>query len=382
MKLDSLQLDPYQVLFPLGVLHAIWGAWLWVGFAFGSTPYPGVAHAQIMVGGFLLSFALGFLLTAIPKFTGSPPCSRKELGMAAGFSIATFYYPRGLVSLGALLFLAIFVARRFRQRQYVPPPYFVLLPGGFLLGISGAAILALVDSGALSGEWVPAGRLFLDYGMMLLFLLGIGAKLIAALLGWAEPPLVQLQSAKVRRPERSREYYVPTIIGIILIGGFLLEARGNLTVGRLLRAVGATWIATTQWRLPRPPRRRARHAWWLWISAGALVVSLWVHALVPEYGVQAAHLTFIGGLGLITLLVAARVTLAHGNFDLAIETRSRIFGVVATLALLAALTRFSAPWTPSYALHLGYAALVWIAAVVVWGLFFIPKMIRRQGTES
>ena len=43
--------------------------------------------------------------------------------------------------------------------------------------------------------------------------------------------------------------------------------------------------------------------------------------------------------------------------------------MVATLALLAALTRVVAPWSSSYQQHLAYAGATWIVAVVVWGAF-------------
>ena len=116
---------------------------------------------------------------------------------------------------------------------------------------------------------------------------------------------------------------------------------------------------------------------WMWISAWMLMIGLWTHSLFPTLGIHAAHLIFMSGFGLTTLLVASRVTLAHGGYSLNLETTSRIFPITATLILLATLTRFSSLWTSSLIQHFAYAAALWILALIFWISFFLPKMIPK-----
>src|SRR5690606_39790595 len=66
----------------LGLLFSIWAAAVWVLFGLGAkTPYPGRLHADLMIGGFLFLFSAGFLMTAVPRFTGAMNVTRIELGV-------------------------------------------------------------------------------------------------------------------------------------------------------------------------------------------------------------------------------------------------------------------------------------------------------------
>jgi len=62
-------LEPYRLLFPLGVLAGLIGAGAWPLHALGWLPWPGALHRALMMQGFEHGFVLGFLLTAIPGLT-------------------------------------------------------------------------------------------------------------------------------------------------------------------------------------------------------------------------------------------------------------------------------------------------------------------------
>ena len=103
---------------------------------------------------------------------------------------------------------------------------------------------------------------------------------------------------------------------------------------------------------------------------------------MPETGLHALHLAFISGFGLLTLLVASRVTLAHGGYDLSIEKRSRVFKWAGGWILAAALVRASAPLTAqAYFHHLAYAAACWIIGVGIWAAYFVPRMLARRRVD-
>src|SRR5215510_7928052 len=76
--------EPYRVFFPLGMLCGLAGVAIWPLYSFGITAtYSGRAHALVQIFGFLYCFIAGFLLTAVPRFTGTqPPSFVTQLSLA------------------------------------------------------------------------------------------------------------------------------------------------------------------------------------------------------------------------------------------------------------------------------------------------------------
>jgi len=78
MEIHGKPTDPYRILFPLGILLGVMGVSIWPLYYFGITEgYSGRAHAFVQTDGFLYAFIAGFLLTAIPRFTGTEAPSRR-----------------------------------------------------------------------------------------------------------------------------------------------------------------------------------------------------------------------------------------------------------------------------------------------------------------
>src|SRR6266571_166000 len=76
MELHGKPADPYRIFFPLGIVLGAMGVSIWPVYYFGLTEgYSGRAHAFVQTDGFLYSFIVGFLLTAVPRFTGTEPPS-------------------------------------------------------------------------------------------------------------------------------------------------------------------------------------------------------------------------------------------------------------------------------------------------------------------
>lgn len=361
-------IQPYQIFFPVGLAYALWGAAIWVLYALGLTAYPGAEHAHLMISGFLFSFSLGFLMTAVPKFTGSEPAREWELVLGFVLSIGTFVgFASSAAALAVLVFIAGFFLARFRQRRYSPPKHFIFIPMGLALGMLGSVFM-------MTG--VGPGRVFLFQGTMLCLVLGVGGKLVSALLGWGTPPLVQLSVVG----QNKSEPLIPARVGIpaaLLLAGFLLEFTPLTVLARLLRAAAASFVAIEAWKLHRKPKSPGILVKGLWLSGWSLVAGSWLYAGVPSMGVHALHLIFIAGFGLMTLMIASRVTLAHGGYELDLELRSRALVFAAVMFLSAAGLRMSAPYTPYYFQILVAAACAWIAALLAWIVVFVPKIVRH-----
>ena len=72
--------EPFRIFFPAGVLLGLIGVSLWPLFYSGiGIAYPNIAHARLMIEGFMASFIFGFLATAGPRLTSAPRFSLSEL---------------------------------------------------------------------------------------------------------------------------------------------------------------------------------------------------------------------------------------------------------------------------------------------------------------
>ena len=113
----------------------------------------------------------------------------------------------------------------------------------------------------------------------------------------------------------------------------------------------------------------------LWLAFVALIVGFFCVALFPRYRVSLLHLTLIGGCAVMTLVVATRVVFGHSG-NIAKLRRGNWWLLVAVgLMLLAMATRISGDFVPKImATHYSYGALVWVIAVLIWGLKVLPKV--------
>src|SRR3989338_6522722 len=96
IRFERIRSEPYRLFFPLGILLALGGVGHWLFYALGRTHhYSGFLHANIQVQLYLPCFIGGFLMTAIPRFSGTWPARGWELAMVAallaGITTALFF---------------------------------------------------------------------------------------------------------------------------------------------------------------------------------------------------------------------------------------------------------------------------------------------------
>ena len=82
--------EPYLVFFPLGIAFSWAGVGHWLLHALGYLEhYRPVYHATTQIEAFLTAFAVGFLMTMIPRRTGSRPPANWEVGLCLAARGAT-----------------------------------------------------------------------------------------------------------------------------------------------------------------------------------------------------------------------------------------------------------------------------------------------------
>jgi uncharacterized protein involved in response to NO len=371
----------YRVFFPLGMLCGLAGVAIWPLYAFGvTTTYSGRSHAFVQIFGFLYAFVAGFLLTAVPQFTGTqPPSLPTQLSLAAVLLVAVVSSELRVFAVGTVAFLAAhvmlltLVARRFARRQQNPPPTFANIGLGLLAGAAGALLTSGVTLELVPASWDLLGKRLLTEGMVMLLVLGVGGFLGPRLLGFAPPPTHQLPSASsVSSVVESVTAVESFAAGLVILVSLVAEYGFDLSQMAYVRAFVVSIVVIRSLQLWKRPAVRTTLSWAIWIAHWVIAIGVWVVAAAPRYRADFLHILFIGGFSLLILAIATRVTLSHGGHDLAQERRSWPLRIGVALTLVALLARLGAPFTAtSYFSHLGWASLLWIAGMLVWGRYIV-----------
>jgi len=358
---------------------------LWIGLLSGfwnfATSYGVIAwHAHEFLFGYIAAVMTGFLLTAIPNWTGRLPLQGMPLlvlfllwlagrvamlttdwiGTGAAAIIDCVY----LIIVTAVISREIIVGSNWRNLRVVVLVALtaianvvfqaeVLVYGGpnYGLRLAVAAIVALIMvvggrvTPSFTSNWLtrqgsqsrpaPLGRF--DIGSI-----AFGA---IALIAWLAAP----------------DWYGAAALLIVMA---IAQA------ARLSRWTGArTW---------REPMLFVLHLGYAFVPLGALLLSTSIFwpRIVPTSG--ALHAWTTGGMGLMTLAIMTRATLGHTGRDMSSgPTTVAIYGAM----LVAALARIAAPLLPAfYYQMLLTAGAGWFLAFAVFVLTYGPMLMRAKQT--
>jgi len=374
--------EPFRLFFPLGVVLAWVGIGHWLLYAAGVTAtYSCQFHGLVQTQAFLMAFAVGFLLTALPRRTQTPPPSALEMGvMAALLTVITGAalaerWALAEISYGLLFALLLqFALRRFLQRSAGrrPPAAFVLLPLGVLHGLSGAALILGATALHLPSWTMGLGKLLVSQGVFLCFAVGVGS-LVLPLIGGAPPP-ADLGSS----PRERWKAVAYAAAGLSIFASLLLEQLGWVRSAPVLRAaVVAAGLGLGGGALSAPGKP-GFHRRLVWLAAWCMPLGLLVSGLFPDYRVAGLHILFIAGFSLLAFAVATHVAFAHLDLESLAVGRPLAIVVLGASFLLALMARLAADFSDSYFDHLGWAAALWLFGSAVWLGFIGPKLVRPR----
>ncbi|MEO6970951.1 MAG: NnrS family protein [Chthoniobacterales bacterium] len=367
--------EPFRIFFPTGVLLAIVGVSLWLLYYLGvGIPYPNVTHARLMIEGFMASFIFGFLGTAGPRLTSTPPFSPAEVAtlftldlLAAGAHLGGAHRAGDICFLLCLLVFMRVLAKRFRQRKDSPPPNFVLVALGLVSGVVGAGLVAYAEATQYSRIY-QFGSALLNECFVLLPILGVAPFFIGRLL---DLPSSNLPESRAFPPEWRRAAAFAGLVGVLTIASFAIDAFGWPKTGGWLRVAALSLYVGRR----MPFRGHTFLANCLRVGIVTILVGFALIAAWPIYRVAGLHIVFITGFNFIAFTVAIRVVFGHsGNLDL-LSKRLWFFIATGALLYLAMVARFTADLAPAVRiLHLLAAAICWLVAALVWMLKVLPKV--------
>jgi uncharacterized protein involved in response to NO len=371
--------DPYRIFFPLGILMGFAGVIIWPLYHWNVISwYNGRSHAFVQADCFLYAFIVGFLWTAIPRFTGAAGPSRLTQYVVASLLIAqTIAFDLRQFPVGHALFvvshiIVISVAGRcFVQRRHPPPETFVLVGFGLLSGLIAAFVNAGIAFELVSPDLDLIGRRLMTEGMVLLLVLGVGGFLGPRLLGFAQLPNFQNigDLSETRRLPIGMRLKQPlyALAGAGMLLSLIFEYGANVPAFAWLWAAITSAIILSTIQPYRWPAVRTTLSWCVWTAFWLVIVASWLVVAIPKYRIDLLHVMFMGGFTLLVLAVGMRVVLSHRGHSLVAEQRSWPLRIGSSFVLFAMLTRLGAALAPGlYFSHLAWAALIWMVGMSVW----------------
>lgn len=367
---------------------AVWAAFamaLWVTMLSGqvalSSAFDPVSwHAHEFLFGYLGAVIAGFLLTAVPNWTGRLPIVGWWLGglfllwLAGRGAVAlSGLLPAGLAATVDLAFPLILAAVIGRE----------IVAGRNWRNLIVLAMLAVFAVGNGIYHWEAAQGRYAAQGYGLRLGLAAGVMMIAVIGGRIVPSFTR--NWLVRRgpgvlPVAPMQRFDKVVLLVLMIAlvlwvalpfwqgtGVMLGLAGLLHAIRLARWAGH--------RTAAEPLILVLHAGYSFLPLGALALSAEI-VMPGVFGMAAAqHLWMGGAVGLMTLAVMTRATLGHTGQDLHAGP-----GTVAVyLALVVAvLARVAAGFWPAEAplLH-NLAGLAWIGAFGGYAIIYGQLLLRR-----
>lgn len=363
---------------PFFMAAAVWSAaalFLWLAVLAGAVALPirfdpVIWHIHEMLFGFVMAAIAGFLLTAIPNWTGRPPVSGMALAMLAGLwligrlaCLFSAILPALVASAADLSFSAVLIAvvahellasRNWRNLPMVAP-----------LAVLGLANLLMHLEA--NGRAVPEGlgwRLALAAVLILISVIG-GRVIPSFTRNW----LVKRDAAKLP----SAHGLVDTIALFALHSGLLAWALlPNSPVAGLLLIAGA---ALNLWRLCRwraaatvaEPLLLILHLGYGWLIVGvALLGTALLSAEIPlSAGI---HALSAGAIGTMTLGMMTRVSRGHTGREL---TADGITTSIYVAVNFAAGTRLAAAFDDNWPLPwLMASGGLWIFAFLLFAFCY------------
>lgn len=371
----------FRPFFLLGATWAVIALVLWMlsfsgGLALPSAFDPLMWHRHEMLFGFVGAVVAGFLLTAIPNWTGRLPIAGWPLAGLVGLWAAgrisvlcsawTGIATAATVDVGFYFVLAGLAAREVMATKNRSLPVVAMV---FLIGLADVA-----DHAGAAGL-LPDREIGMRAGISIVVMLIslIGGRIIPSFTrNW-----MTKQGITRRLPTQPTRYDLAVVIST---GAALLSwtvAPDARSVGALLMAVGAGQVLRlSRWgglRSARDPLVFILHLGYFWVPAGLLMLG----ASIVDTGIPrsaAIHALTAGAMPTMILAVMTRAILGHTGRQLAANSQTVLIYVLITLG---ALVRVATPLgILDYSNGMQMAALMWAGAFVLFLIAYGPILFR------
>lgn len=383
MRLPPILRGGFRPFFLGGATWALIVVGLWVGALSGAVTLPTrfdplAWHRHEMLFGYLGAVIAGFLMTAIPNWTGRLPIAGSRLAALAGlwlaarlavlFSAALWPAVAPLLDVGFLLVLAAVCAREViaaRNRNF--PIVIIILLFAMASAIDHAEALGLLVGAGLGWR---AG-----FALVLVLIAVIGGRIIPSFTrNWLSKQ--GLKTGLPGQPDLFDKLCL-AVTAIALAGWAIVPDAWPVAI--LLMAAGAVQdVRLGRWsghKTLRDPLVFILHVGYAWLPLGLLLLGTSV--VVPAVPTTSAlHALAAGAMASMTLAVMTRATLGHTGRILHADHPTVAIFVLVTLG---AAIRVAAPSLPvDYMRAVELAGLLWGGAFLLFVLTYGPKLVGAR----
>ncbi len=379
---------------PFFLASALWAAaamaqWLWVlsgGPAPPSVFGPLLWHAHEMLFGFIVATIAGFLLTAIPNWTGRLPVRGWSLGLLFGLWLAGRVAvamsdiigaaPAAaadlafLVAFGGVVLREIAAGRNWRNLPMV----------GVIAVLAAANLLVHLEFvGGIGGIGDAALGLRLGIGTVAFLVALVGGRIVPSFTrNWLQKQGAPSLPAPFGWPDRAA---LAATAGAGLMWVAAPEARVTGAVAVLAAVLLA--VRLSRWcshRTLREPLLWVLHLGYAWLAVGfgLLGLSLWL-AVLPV--TPAFHALTAGAMGTMILAVMSRATLGHTGQPLTAGPGTTAAYILVTIAaVLRVVSGIGTEMGPELTILAGVS---WIGAFGLFVVLYGPLLLgaRRPAAE-
>ena len=376
----------FRPFFFAGAAWALIALALWICTLRGAIALPAAIeplawHRHEMLFGFVGAVIAGFLLTAVPNWTGRLPIAGWPLAglfslwvaarVAVLFSSTVSLWLAALLDVGFFVVLGLLAAREVLQANNRNLPVVGMV---LLFGLADA-LDHLANAGKI--PWPDLGwQLALAIVVLLISL--IGGRIIPSFTrNW-----MVKRGMKMGLPTQPGRFDLVVIASTAVALLFWLTGPAEAATGAVLIAAAALqlvrWARWSGWRTFADPLVMILHVGYLWVPIGLALLGFSLAGLVPRSA--AIHSLTAGAMATMILAVMTRASLGHT----ARELRASALTVTAYVLVTAgALLRVAASLSLiDYEVGIDIAGLAWGGAFLAFLIGYAPVLWRPRRGEA
>ena len=374
---------------PFFLFGAIWAAIaiaLWLPFLAGSITLPTALtpiqwHVHELIFGYVPAIAAGFLLTAVPNWTGRLPVTGRPLlalvtlWLAGRIAILVSAWTgakiAAVIDLGFLALLGAIVAREIiASKQMNNLKVLALI--AVLFGAN-AAFHIEAQFGLGQGHAVRAG-----VAATVMLIMVIGGRIIPSFTrNW----LARLGPGPLPAPFDRFDLGTIAAAALALVAWIAAPASAvtawiSLAAGALHAARLARW---TGYRTAAEPLVLILHVAYAFVPLGFVLLALAILRPDVILPTGALHAWTTGAISLMTLAVMTRASLGHTGHEL---TASRSIEGIYAAAFVAVMARLIAAFDVARQPMLHLSAMAWVLAFIGFAIVYGPLLTKPKAAPK
>jgi uncharacterized protein involved in response to NO len=355
-------------------------AWLGIRATHGAplpTLPPQLWHGHEMLFGFVVAAIAGFLLTAVPSWTGArgfagwPLIALTMLWLAGriGFAMAGIVPANVLaaVELAFLPCLAALIAWPLLRTRNRNTALLIVLT---LLWLADGVFLC---ASSLGNVELASRSLRVGIDIVLMLITIVGGRIVPAFTGNA------LRSRGVSAPIRTwlgiEALVIGSMVAMTILDATVPTARSAAIVAGVAAFAHALRMSAWQGhRTGSQPIVWVLHVAYAWLPIGLGLKSLYL-LFGTAWAAQWLHALTMGAAGTMVVAVISRATLGHTGRPLVVQKRTSIaYGLLAAAALI----RVAGGSVVSYETAVWGAGALWVSAFVLLLVDYAPVLLRPR----